>query len=73
MDQKGHKNQYLSTVNFGLNCFIKLTPRSHPTIVSYNAGVVEMYNATSSLVCFENKNILLFFVKTLKPASMLAL
>jgi hypothetical protein len=29
--------------------------------VSYNASVVKIYNATSSLVRFENKNILIYF------------
>jgi hypothetical protein len=29
----------------------------HPTIVSYNAGAVKIYNGMSSLVRFENKNI----------------
>jgi hypothetical protein len=31
----------------------------NPTIASYNASVVNFYNATGSLVCFENKNIFL--------------
>jgi hypothetical protein len=41
--------------------------------VSYNASAVKIYNATSSLVRFENKNISLYFVKTLKPTTALAL
>jgi hypothetical protein len=32
---------------------------ANPTIVSYNAGAVKIYNAMSSLVHFENKNFLL--------------
>jgi hypothetical protein len=32
-------------------------PGANPTTVSYNAGFVKIYNATtSSLVCFEIKN-----------------
>jgi hypothetical protein len=38
---------------------------ANPTIVSYNAGVVKTYNATSSLVRYENKNIIIYFEKTL--------
>jgi hypothetical protein len=34
-------------------------------IVSYNAAVVKTYNATSSPVRFENKNIFFYFHKTL--------
>jgi hypothetical protein len=34
------------------------TPGANPTIVSYNASVVNFYNATGSLAHFENKNIL---------------
>jgi hypothetical protein len=44
-----------------------------PTIVFYNASVVNFYNATGSLVCFENKNIFFYFEKTLKPSTTLAL
>jgi hypothetical protein len=36
---------------------VGLAPGPNPTIVSYNASAVKIYNATSSLVCFENKNI----------------
>jgi hypothetical protein len=36
---------------------VGLGPRVNPTIVSYNASAVKIYNATSSLVRFENKNI----------------
>jgi hypothetical protein len=38
---------------------------ANPTIVFYNAGAVKIYNATSSLVRFENKNIFFDFERTL--------
>jgi hypothetical protein len=31
--------------------------------VSYNASAVKIYNATGSLVCFENRNIFFYFEK----------
>jgi hypothetical protein len=34
-----------------------LAPEANPTIASYNASIVNFYNATSSLARFENKNI----------------
>jgi hypothetical protein len=34
-----------------------------PTIVSYNASAVKIYNVMSSLVRFENKNIFSYFEK----------
>jgi hypothetical protein len=40
-----------------------MTPGANPTIVIYNASVVNFYNATGSLARFENKNILFYFVK----------
>jgi hypothetical protein len=36
---------------------------ANPTIVSYNASAVKIYSATSSLVRFENKSILIYFEK----------
>jgi hypothetical protein len=39
-------------------------PGANPTIASYNASVVNFYNAMGSLACFENK----FFYSTLKNA-----
>jgi hypothetical protein len=42
-------------------------PGANPTIVSYNASVVQVFNATSSLGHFENKNI----SSTLKKRSSL--
>jgi hypothetical protein len=36
---------------------------ANPTIVSFNAGAVKAYNATSSLVRFENKNSFLCLEK----------
>jgi hypothetical protein len=44
---------------------ILLEPGANPTIASYNASAVKIYDATSSLVRFENKNIFLYFEKTL--------
>jgi hypothetical protein len=46
---------------------------ANPTIVSYNANAVKIYNAASSLVRFENKNIFYYFEKTLQPTTTLAL
>jgi hypothetical protein len=40
-----------------------LAPGVNPTIASYNASVVNFYNATGSLALFENKNILFHFEK----------
>jgi hypothetical protein len=37
-------------------------PGANPTIVSYNASAVKIYNATISLVHFENKTIFYKFV-----------
>jgi hypothetical protein len=45
-------------VSFSLTC-----PGANPTTVSYNASVVKIYNATSSLVRFGNKHILIYFEK----------
>jgi hypothetical protein len=39
-------------------------PLSNPTIVSYSASVVKIYNATSSLLRFENKTIFFNLKKT---------
>jgi hypothetical protein len=36
---------------------------SNPTTLSYNASVVNFYNATGSLARFGNKNILFYFEK----------
>jgi hypothetical protein len=38
-------------------------PGANPTIVIYNASVVNFYNAKGSLAGFENKNILFYFKK----------
>jgi hypothetical protein len=40
-------------------------PGANPTTLSYNASPVKIYNATSSLVRFENKNIVFYFEKQL--------
>jgi hypothetical protein len=50
-----------------------LTSGANPTIASYNASAVNIYNATCCLVRFENKNIVLHIEKTLYPTSTLAL
>jgi hypothetical protein len=42
-----------------------LQPGSNPTIESYYASAVKIYNATSSLVPFENKHLLPTLKKTL--------
>jgi hypothetical protein len=34
-------------------------PGANPTAMSFNAGIVKIYNATSSLVRFEKKILLL--------------
>jgi hypothetical protein len=41
-----------------------MIPEANPTIVNYNAIVVKIYNATSSLVLFENKIIFFYFEKS---------
>jgi hypothetical protein len=38
-------------------------PGANPTIVIYNASIVNFYNATDSLARFKNKNILFCFEK----------
>jgi hypothetical protein len=38
-------------------------PGDNPTIASYNASVVNFYNAKGSLVCFKNKHIFFYFEK----------
>jgi hypothetical protein len=43
---------------------------ANPTIASYNAGVVKIYNTLSSLVRFEGKDIFLYILlKTLQPTT----
>jgi hypothetical protein len=48
-------------------CFFNLPPYTlpgaSPTIACYNDNVVNFYNATGSLACFENKNISFYFEK----------
>jgi hypothetical protein len=38
-------------------------PGANPAIASYNASVVNFYNATGSLARLENKNIIFYFLK----------
>jgi hypothetical protein len=46
------------------------TPGANPTIVSYNARAVKFFNATSSLVRFENKNVFFCFEKCSSTAGI---
>jgi hypothetical protein len=50
----------------------KEQPGANPTIASYNASAAKINNATSSLVYYESKNILFFYVKrsTLLPTTL---
>jgi hypothetical protein len=48
-------------------------PVANPTIASYNASVVNFYNATGSLARFENKKYFILLWKTLWPTTTLAL
>jgi hypothetical protein len=38
---------------------------ANPTIASYNASVVNFYNATSSLVRFKNKTVFFYYKNAL--------
>jgi hypothetical protein len=40
-------------------------PGANPKIAIYKSSAVAVYNVTSSLVRFENKNVLFYFVKML--------
>jgi hypothetical protein len=54
----------------------KKLPTQHgdnPTIASYNTSAVKIYNATSSLVRFENIHVFSNFEKMLWPTTTLAL
>jgi hypothetical protein len=42
---------------------LSVSPGANPTIASYNASVVNFYNATGSLVNFKNKNMFFFYSK----------
>jgi hypothetical protein len=42
----------------------RLNPRANPTIASYNASVVNYYNARGSLARFKNKKYLILPLKT---------
>jgi hypothetical protein len=50
-----------------------INPGANSTIVSYNASVVNFYNASGSLARFENKKYYLLPLKTLSPTTTLAL
>jgi hypothetical protein len=45
--------------------YFYINPGANPTIASYNASVVNFYNAMGSLVRFENKNIIFYFKNAL--------
>jgi hypothetical protein len=45
------------------NDIYKKLPGANPTIASNNDSAVKIYNATCSLVSFENKNILFYYEK----------
>jgi hypothetical protein len=51
----------LTNLEIGKISFEKFIPGANPTIASYNANVVNFYNATSRPTRFENKNILFYF------------
>jgi hypothetical protein len=54
--------------------WVRVPPGANPTIACYNASVVNFYNATDSLACFENKIIFLNFEKRSSlPTTTLAL
>jgi hypothetical protein len=46
---------------------------ANPTICIYNASVVKIQNATSSLVHFENKNTFFYFEKRYSLSTTLSL
>jgi hypothetical protein len=54
---------YNADVIFVNSAVVGLSPGVNPTIASYNASVVNVYNGTGSLARFENKNILFYFEK----------
>jgi hypothetical protein len=56
---------YKANDNRNYNALVFLLRGANPTTVSYSASVVKFYNATSSLVRFEDINIFFYIVKTL--------
>jgi hypothetical protein len=62
-------DKYWSKCTRNFSTEINFIPWAYPTIVSCNAGTVKIYNASSSLVRFENKNIFSNFEKTLLPTT----
>jgi hypothetical protein len=59
-DKTVYPNTFLALSNSEV---VGLAPGVNPTIVSYNASAVNIYNATISLVRLENKNIFFDFDK----------
>jgi hypothetical protein len=51
---KNRQNKKITVQLFTINA---TNPGANPTIAIYNAVVVKIYNATSSLACFESKSI----------------
>jgi hypothetical protein len=62
----------LSTFLWGIMSLGKHNPGANPTIASYNASAVKIYNASGSLARFENRNIFFYFEKMLQPTTRLA-
>jgi hypothetical protein len=54
-------SKFLHTVNMVRFLTTGFVPGANPTIASYNAIVVNIYSATSSLAHFENKNSIFYF------------
>jgi hypothetical protein len=57
----------------GLHVVWLVMPGANPAIVSYNASAIKIYNFTSSLVSFENKNMFFLSRITLWPVTAQAL
>jgi hypothetical protein len=58
---KEPKSKYLTY--FQLLCTFYVHTGANPTVVIYNASVVNFFNATGSLARFEIKNTLFYFEK----------
>jgi hypothetical protein len=59
------KETHISVEVFKKAYLVAIQPVATPTIMSYNASAVKNYNATSSVVRFENTIIFFYFEKTL--------
>jgi hypothetical protein len=61
-DTQSNAYATINKVSILLICFrryLRIKPGANPTIARYNASAVKIYNATSSLVSLESKNIFL--------------